>query len=156
MIEAIKNFFEANLAVVDTPTDSGVKGKHLDKLQLACAALMIEVINSDHKQDDKEMEEFASVLKQSLHLDPDKLHEVIALARSEAQQATSLFEFTQLINENYTYADKLALMENMWRVTYSDAHLDRYEDHLIRKVAELIYVSHSDFIRTKLKIRDMV
>lgn len=155
MIDAIRNFFESNLAMADAQIESTPEGQYLDRLQLASAALMIEVINSDHQQDDREMAAFAAVLKQSLNLDSEKLDEVIALARSEAHQATSLYEFTQLINENYTYPEKLALMENMWRVAYSDSHLDKYEDHLIRKVAELIYVSHSDFIRTKLKIRDM-
>lgn len=152
MIEAIKNFFDKNLA----QRDDEPQFQHLSKIQLACAALLIEVMNSDHKQDAREQAEFIDVLKRSLNPDPDKLEEIAALARREAQQATSLFEFTQLINENYGYEEKLELMENMWRVAYSDGNLDRYEEHLIRKVSELIYVSHSDFIRTKLKIRDSV
>lgn len=156
MIEAIKKFFESNLALSDA--DSVVQGNehHIDKLQLACATLLIEVINSDHQQDERELNALVLVLKQTLQLDAAKLDEVIALARSEAQQATSLYEFTQLINEHYNYQEKLELMENLWRVAYADSHLDKYEDYLIRKVAELIYVTHSDFIRTKLKVRDNV
>ena len=76
------------------------------------------------------------------------------LAEDEARQATSLYEFTRLINDHYDYAQKCALIENMWRVAFSDERLDKYEEHLIRRIAELIYVSHSDFIRTKLKVRD--
>lgn len=154
MIEAIKKFFESNLALSDAGSAAANDDHHIDKLQLACATLLIEVINSDHQQDDREMNALILVLKKTLQLDADKLDEVIALARSEAQQATSLYEFTQLINEHYDYPEKLTLMENLWRVAYADSHLDKYEDYLIRKVAELIYVTHSDFIRTKLKVRD--
>lgn len=156
MIEAIRKFFESNLALSGAGSDDAGDGQHIDKLQLACATLMIEVMNSDHQQDDGELNALVLVLKQTLQLEAEKLDEVIALARTEAQQATSLYEFTQLINEHYDYQEKLALMENLWRVAYADSHLDKYEDYLIRKVAELIYVTHSDFIRTKLKVRDNV
>ena len=64
-----------------------------------------------------------------------------------------LYEFTKLINDSYDYEQKVELIENMWRIAFSDKRLDKYEDHLIRKVSELIYVSHSDFIKTKLKVR---
>jgi uncharacterized tellurite resistance protein B-like protein len=75
------------------------------------------------------------------------------LAKEQAHEATSLYEFTRLINDNYDPAQKIALIENMWRIAFSDERLDKYEDNLIRKISELIYVSHSDFIRTKLKVR---
>ena len=154
MLAAIKNFFDSNLAIAATGSES--KLPQVDKIQLACAALLIEVMNSDHAQDSREMATFVGVLESSLQLDAHKLSEVVDLAQSEARQATSLYEFTGLINVNYTYEEKLSLMENMWRVAYSDSQLDKYEDHLIRKVSELIYVRHSDFIRTKLKIRDSI
>jgi uncharacterized tellurite resistance protein B-like protein len=48
----------------------------------------------------------------------------------------------------------MKLVENMWRVAFSDQKLDKYEEALIRKVADLIYVSHQDFIKTKLAARD--
>lgn len=150
MIEAIKNFFESNLA----KSDSESREVAADKMQLTCAALLIEVMNSDHEQDAREMEEFTQVLRDKLHIEANKLDEVIALAKMEANQATSLYEFTVLINENYSYDEKLVLMENLWRVAFSDQKLDKYEDNLIRKIAELIYVTHSDFIRTKLIVRD--
>ena len=77
-----------------------------------------------------------------------------AAAEAQASQATSLYEFTRLINDEYDYDEKLRLIENMWRIAFSDDELDKYEEHLIRKVSELIYVSHSDFIRLKLKVRE--
>ncbi len=156
MIDAIRKFFETNLDLRGA-TDATVANKHqIDRLQLAAATLLIEVINSDHQQDEREWAEISAVLQQTLQLQQNALEDIIRLAKNSAHRATSLYEFTELINANYAYEEKLVLMESMWRVAYADSNLDRYEDHLIRKVSELIYVSHSDFIRTKLKVRDQI
>jgi len=148
VINAIRSFFENKIVQTAEAEQSSVK-----KVDLACAALLLEVMNSDHQLDERETEEFVSVLKQSLSLNEEDLEELIALAEQEAHQATSLYEFTRLINDEYDYARKVKLIENMWRIAFSDSELDKYEEHLIRKICELIYVSHSDFIRTKLKVR---
>ena len=71
-------------------------------------------------------------------------------ASDEVDQDTSLFDFTRVINDHYSASQKLELIESMWRVAYADGRLDKYEESLIRQVAELTYVSHSDYIRAKL------
>jgi uncharacterized tellurite resistance protein B-like protein len=125
----------------------------MSRVDLTCAALLVEVMNSDHELDEREHQEFMAVLQQSYNIAEADLEELIQLAKDEAFEATSLYEFTKLINDSYDYEQKIELIENMWRIAFSDKRLDKYEDHLIRKVSELIYVSHSDFIKTKLKIR---
>ncbi len=151
MINSIKSFFEKKLV-----KDDGLNQENtaVNKMDLACAALLIEVINSDHELDDREHQAFMAVLKQSYNVAEADLVELTELARAEAREATSLYEFTRLINDNQDYAQKVSLIENMWRMAFSDERLDKYEDHLIRKISELIYVSHSDFIKTKLKVRN--
>lgn len=151
MIAAIRSFFENKIAKneeVDTASSS------LSKVDLTCAALMIEVMNSDHELDEREQQEFMAVLKQSYNVAEEDLEELSRLAKSEAKEATSLYQFTRLINDSYDPGQKIELIENMWRIAFSDEKLDKYEDHLIRQVAELIYVSHSDFIKAKLKVRN--
>ena len=64
-----------------------------------------------------------------------------------------MYEFTRLINDHYSYEQKTGLVENLWRLAFADENLDKYEEGLIRRVADLIHVSHGDFIKTKLKIR---
>jgi uncharacterized tellurite resistance protein B-like protein len=115
---------------------------------------MIEVMNCDHQLDDREAAAFLDVLSTSLNLSQQELEELVDLAEKQAKQATSLYEFTRLINDHYDYAQKIELIENMWRIAFSDETLDKYEEHLIRKIADLIYVSHSDFIKSKLTVRD--
>jgi len=149
MLKSIKSFFEAHLAEeTEDPADQ------LHQTNLASAALMVEVMNSDHELDEREMSAILEVLQRTFEVSDDELEELLRLARSEAQQATSLYEFTRLINDNFEYEKKCELVKNMWRIAFADEHLDKYEEHLIRRVSELIYVSHSDFIRTKLQVRD--
>ena len=151
MINSIRSFFESKLATAPKENEA----EKIHKLNLACAALLIEVMNSDHKLDDREAEEFIEVLKKSFNILDEDLNELASLAEEQAHRATSLYEFTKLINDGYDYRQKVSLIENMWRIAFSDEELDRYEEHLIRKVSELIYVSHSDFIRTKLSVRNL-
>ncbi|MCH2347620.1 MAG: TerB family tellurite resistance protein [Pseudomonadales bacterium] len=150
MLNSIKQFFENKLVNnEEEPTSSSIA-----KTDLACAALLIEVINSDHKLEEQETQAFFSVLQNNLNIPGEDIDELVELAENQAKEATSLYEFTSLINSDYDYSQKVGLIENMWRIAFSDNNLDKYEDHLIRKISDLIYVSHSDFIRAKLKVRD--
>jgi len=78
----------------------------------------------------------------------------VQLAKNKSDEATSLYEFTRLINDEYDYEEKVEMIESMWNIAFSDQRLDKYEDYLIRKIAELTYVSHSDFIKSKLKAKE--
>ena len=150
MIESIKSFFENKLTKKE---EEEAPSSAMSRVDLTCAALLVEVMNSDHELDEREHQEFMAVLQQSYNIAESDLEELTQLAKDEAFEATSLYEFTKLINDSYDYEQKVGLIENMWRIAFSDKRLDKYEDHLIRKISELIYVSHSDFIKTKLKVR---
>jgi uncharacterized tellurite resistance protein B-like protein len=150
VIESIKSFFENKLTKKE---EEEAPSSAMSRVDLTCAALLVEVMNSDHELDEREHQEFMAVLQQSYNIAESDLEELTQLAKDEAFEATSLYEFTKLINDSYDYEQKVGLIENMWRIAFSDKRLDKYEDHLIRKVSELIYVSHSDFIKTKLKVR---
>ncbi|MEX1197218.1 MAG: TerB family tellurite resistance protein [Pseudohongiellaceae bacterium] len=150
MIRGIREFFEERLAAHGNESDED----RICRIQLASAALLMELINTDRHVDEREEAEFARVLRETLSLDEETLAEITELAHQEARQATSLYEFTSLVNDGYAYADKVQLIENMWRIAWADGHLDKYEEQMIRKTAELIYVRHNDFIRAKLQVRD--
>ena len=151
MIESIKNFLENKLT---KKNEEEAPSSVISRIDLTCAALLVEVMNSDQELDEREHQEFMEVLQQSYDIAEPDLEELTRLAKNAAIEATSLYQFTKLINDSYDYEKKVELIENMWRIAFSDKRLDKYEDHLIRKVSELIYVSHSDFIKTKLKIKN--
>lgn len=150
MIVAIKRFFDNQLA---SPDQESAEHK-ATRLRLASAALMFELLKTDRHIDARETDMLRQVLEKTFQLGKQQLDDIIALAEEEAAQAVSLYEFTSLVNEAYQYADKVLLIENLWRLALADDHLDKYEEQMIRKTADLLYVSHSDFIRTKLRVRD--
>ncbi len=144
MLASIKSLFQVK--TVDAADDAEAAAR---RLELAGAALLFEVLKADHDFDERELASIAEVMR-ARGGEPGKIDELVELARRQSNESTSLYEFTSLINEHCDYREKCALIRNMWRIAWADAELSKYEDHLIRKVCELIYVSHSDFIRAKL------
>lgn len=145
MLGSLRNLFIAPKARPDAEAPDAAT-----RLELAGAALLFEVIKADHEMDDREFASIAEVLRAGSARNTRDVEELIELARRESGAATSLYEFTSLINEHCSYEEKCVLIRNMWRIAYADSQISKYEDHLIRKVSDLIYVSHSDFIRMKL------
>jgi len=150
MLKAITQFFEDRLAVSEEQSDTD----RVCRVQLASAALLMELMKTDKKISQAEETAYREVLRSTFDLDQAALLQISELAEAELRDATSLYEFTSLVNDSYSYADKVRLIENMWRIAYADTVLDKYEEQMIRKTADLIYVSHSDFIRAKLSARD--
>lgn len=121
--------------------------------QLAVAALLVEVAMADHHFSPAEADQLQQLLAHSFSLDTQEIQELIDLAKHESHHATSLHQFTQIVNNHCSTEDKFRLIKAMWELAYADGDLDKYEDYLIRKVADLIYVSHSDFIRAKALVK---
>lgn len=121
--------------------------------QLAVAALLVEVAMADHQFSAVELRNLGIILERKFSLSQDELAELINLAKSETNHATSLHQFTQLINHYCTVEEKFKLMKAMWEMAYADGELDKYEDYIIRKVADLIYVPHTEFIRAKSVVK---
>ena len=144
MIKKIKDLI-SNYSSEDKVEESSA----LIKLNEACAALLVEIAFADKQFDLNEKES----LKKSL-IETYNLEEIIKDAESTVAESTSLYEYTRTVNDEFEYSDKLSLLENLWKVAYADNVLDKYEEHLIRKISDLIHISHSDYINIKLKVRD--
>ena len=115
----------------------------------AAAALLVEVARADFEQDEFEEQTMAALLATTLQIAPENVALLIENAGDAVESSTSLYEFTREINDHFSYAQKCDLIESMWLVAFADGRIDKYEEHLIRRVADLIYVSHEDFIRRK-------
>ena len=150
MIASLRNLFLSEPAEAEVDAAGAAR-----RLELASAALLFEVLKADHDFDEREVASVAEVLRAGGG-DAAEVDELLELARQQSAESTSLYEFTSLINENCDYQEKCALIRNMWRIAWADDKLSKYEDHLIRKVCDLIYVSHSDFIRAKLAEKKQV
>lgn len=121
--------------------------------QLAMAALLVEVALADNHFDPAEREHLLVLLERKFALPTEEQSALAELAKAEAADATSLHQFTQLVNRECSHAEKFALIKAMWELAYADGHLDKYEEYVVRKVADLIHVSHSEFIRAKSLVK---
>ena len=147
MIDKIKSFFSKNVLEPEAETSSPD--------QLATAALLIEVMVIDGDLDDQEMQAIAGTLSNMLDLTEEQIDQLIELSKEEVAEATSLYQFTKEINEHFDIEKKLSLMTAMWRVAFADGHLDKHEENIIRRVADLLHIRHSEYIRCKANARDM-
>lgn len=116
---------------------------------LAAVALMIAVSNADHQVDQREVDSILKIASETIKLSDEDVQTFFNEAERQADASISYYEFTDVINRVYGKAKRFGLIENMWRVAYADGELDKYEDSTIRKVAELLYVSHANFIKAK-------
>ena len=146
MIGALKALFEL-------PESDSAESRQR-RLHLAAAALLIETARADFTQDASEEAALKQLLCSSLQLEQEQVQELLTQAADQVDRSTSLYEFTRVINDHYSAEQKLQLIGAMWAVAYADGNLDKYEEHLIRQVAELTYVPHQDYIRSKLEASD--
>ena len=146
MIQVLKSLFE-------NPERDSLASRER-ALHMAAAALMIETARADFVDDAAEQARLTELLCDSLQLDQEHIEELVVAAEARVDEAVSLYEFTRVINDHYSAEQKLQLIGAMWSVAYADDNLDKYEEHLIRQVAELTYVPHSDYIQSKLSAKE--
>jgi uncharacterized tellurite resistance protein B-like protein len=146
MISAIIDFFESRIRLQDGETGPD-RSEHA--LQLATAALLVEMTRANNQVTEEERRAVDEALMEVFELDDGETRELVRLAELELADSASLFQFTRLIDKEFPMERKITIIEMLWRVAYSDACKDKHEEHLVRKIAELLHVPHAAFIRTR-------
>lgn len=149
MVIAFKNFFKKYIK--PSPDKSEEVSEHA--LQLATAALLIEMMRADAEVSDDERRAVTKTVQSKFNLTKEESKTLLQLAKEKIRKATGYYEFTSLINKGLTYDQKVKVIEHLWEVAFSDAVLDKYEEHMVRKIADLIYVEHKDFIEAELRVK---
>ena len=144
----MKNFFKGffNKPISQEPETS-------NSVLLSAISLMIEVSLADEIMDISEIETLKKVLLNEFEVKENDLENLISDAKKNQNSSTSLYEFTRKINDEYEFDDKKNLILSMWKIAYADGNIDKYEEYVIRKVSDLIYISHPDFIESKQKAK---
>ena len=122
-------------------------------LNNACAALLVEIAFADKEFDETEKTSLKLTLMETYAIEEADIDEIIKDAENTVAESTSLYGYTRIVNDEFEYDDKLSLLKNLWKVAYADGNLDKYEEHLLRKISDLIHISHSDYINIKLEVR---
>ncbi|CAA0088143.1 Uncharacterised protein [Zhongshania aliphaticivorans] len=141
MFEKLKQLFSGS---DDAPENSAMT------MELAAAALLIEVSKSDYQQDPAEIAKIKELLIRHFSISLSDIEHFMKNAAAINKDSTSLYPFTRYINDNCNNLEKYELIVALWEVAIEDGQIDKYEDHLIRKISDLIYLPHTEFIRAKL------
>lgn len=147
MLAKLKALFDGGLARDSSPAAR----EHA--LRVATALLLIEVARADYDDAFAEQESMRASLQQFFALDDSAAALLLEEARGEADRAVELQQFTRLLHEQLSVAEKQRVIEMLWQVALADRRLDKHEDHLVRRIAELLYVPHSDLIRIRNRVR---
>ncbi len=137
-----------------TPDTAPPKSTGQPNIDLACAALLVEVARVDYAHDPRETEATLKAIRRVLKIKETDIAELLSEADAEVEEGTSVFPHTSLINEHCSREQKYDILVAMWQVAFADGNLDKYEEHLIRRVAGLIHLDHSEFIQAKIAARD--
>lgn len=143
MIDKLLNFFKTQQAEEEVHNPN-----------LAAAALLVEIMHADHDLSDTERTKIKAILFDTLFLTEEVSEQLLKTAEAEVKEANDLFQFTDVINDTYSPSEKVQLIESLWKVAYADAQIDKYEEHMIRRISDLLHISHSDFMQCKHRVRD--
>jgi uncharacterized tellurite resistance protein B-like protein len=127
-----------------------------EKIRLAASIILLEAAHADYDCSEKELEHVIGTLCSDFKLTRDHAEELVDLAHRERSRAVDLFEFTNLINNEFSKDDKRAVLEAVWRIIHIDGQLEKHEDHFARKLTYLLRLSHEDMIDAKLKARRQI
>lgn len=147
MLKSIRDFFDRNIA-----QDALTADRH--SVELATAALLVEVVRSDAGISASEQSAVMRAVREKFNLSEQEAQAIFNLAEQEVRTANDYYQFTSLINRHFDQQHKQHIVELMWRVAYADAELGAHESHVLRRVAELLHVTHGDYIAAKMRARD--
>ena len=149
MIDIVKKYFGKRTNV--TKDSNNQDTQH--NIQVASCALLLEMSHIDGEFDTAEQGRILSIVKRDFHLTNEDAEALLRTAQEELEKSIDLWRFTKLINENYSAEEKLGIIETVWKIAYADGKLDKHEDYLVHKLAQLLYIDHNRLIEAKLKAK---
>jgi|TARA_B110000908_G_C10003655_1_gene335264 uncharacterized tellurite resistance protein B-like protein len=119
-------------------------------LELACAVLLSEVMRADGELSVQEQEKLPEIMKQTFCLSDTEVAEILASAIELSKDATDFYQFTRKVNQHYSLEQRMKIVAMLWTVAYADGELASIEEHIIRKIADLLHLNHSEYIQVKI------
>jgi len=151
MIDLVKKFFGKR---IKNSTEEGEDSLH--DVRIATCALLLEMSQIDGEFSESERENILSIIKKEYEVDDEHVTTIIEAADKELKGSLDLWQFTNLINQNYAQEEKIEIIEMVWRIAYTDGKLDKHEDFLVHKLANLLRLNHRQLIDAKIKIREVM
>jgi uncharacterized tellurite resistance protein B-like protein len=150
MLDKIRGLFDQYLQ----DAGAGDVGARAHAHQLASAALLFEVARADFDISASERDLIHQVVQHQFQLSDEETGQLLSLAEEETEQATCLFGFTSVVNEQFSVEEKISVMEMLWRVALADERIEKHEQHLMRKLASLLHIPHKEYVAAKFRARE--
>jgi uncharacterized tellurite resistance protein B-like protein len=121
------------------------------RIQVATAVILLEVAHADEEYSKSEQDRILHILGEQFSLDQQSVEELVQVSEEQLRKSIDLWHFTEIINSNYGIEEKCRIIEKVWQVIYADGRLDKYEDHIVHKLARILHLSHAQMIEAKMK-----
>ena len=144
-----KLFDQVASVVASTKPDARDSADRQHALDLATAVLMVQVARADHHFEETEYDALLKLIERHLDLAPDEASELANEAGEHAEDAVDVHAFTKRLHEQLSDTEKARIVSMLWRIAYADGRLDKYEDSLVLKISDLLYVSRGLVMRLK-------
>jgi len=128
-------------------------GQETRQLQLAVAVLLHEARRADYVEDDEESATAQRALAEIFGIEPGEAAALLAQGREKAQQLTSFYAPVSVVKREFSLPERIRLVEHLWRVAFTNGHLDLHEDHYVRKIAHLLYVPNTQSMLARNRAR---
>jgi uncharacterized tellurite resistance protein B-like protein len=151
MFEYLKKVLSPEQSSAELETNSS--NTRSKRYQIATAALLIEIAKADGNFSDDERKRIIDFMKNDYNLDDECVNDLIELSEHRVEESISVYEFSSILNETFSRAEKLELMKNLWRIIYEDGKLDSHEDQLIKIIGSTLNLEHKDIIGAKLLVK---
>ena len=124
-----------------------------NSIQKSICSLMIEVAYADNQLDESELKAMAHSLNE-LDIEEEEIQEIVDATLAKSKESISFYEHTRILNDQLDYDQKKEVLNSVWAIAFADGEMDKHEEHLIRRIADLLYLNHKDFINAKLNQKE--
>jgi uncharacterized tellurite resistance protein B-like protein len=126
---------------------------NLERVRTATCVILLEVARSDDEFSSIEKTTVSAIMKKRFDLPEEAIEELLEIARRKREESVDIWQFTNMINQNYSKKERIRIVEEAWKIIYADDKLDMYEDHFVHKLAKLLRLKHGELIEAKLKVK---
>ena len=152
MLNKISAFFTE---LVEDFQNSSAQQKNTElSLEICCAVLLCEVMRADHAFTEEEQEALSNILTAQFKLTPVEVSDILKKAFELSENASDFYQFTSKINQYYSLDQRIKIVTLLWKVAYADGELASIEEHIIRKIADLLHLRHNEYIATKISAKE--
>jgi len=147
MLTKISSFFQ-NLTD-DLSENTAKQNSDEVTIEVACAVLLCEIMRADGHFDQQEQAKLAMLLVEQFNLNEEEVKQIIDQALIQSEQATDFYRYTSKINAHFSIEQRISMVKQLWNMAYADGELASIEEHIIRKIADLLHLRHAEYIQTK-------